>query len=465
MKTSLLLGLTLSFFITSAQVEQTDDVESSEIIIETNDTVEFSLDVDEVVEYIDDYGGIAEHDEKRSSFPKELLDHPFVRYQAEVNRPNSPDSYPWISADGLRVYFVDGSDVFMASRQNRQVDFSARTKINLPKVDDALAVWLTNNEKVMVVAKFSGEIYRYQRDEIGLPWDKPTEIVFANERRGFKSVASFTQDEKIMCVYTSGKLDFYELTAMGDYSHITTFKPFESTGVGQLTKDGKGVVLADGKDISDDEGASAIYHVSLNDVISGHSKPKLTKLFYLPILDVGQPSLSYDESELVMVGNNLNEWDGNELVVVSLNNIEFIETVESDLIEDEFLKEAMTALARSEEIHKANEVAKKSIINPANESSSPTDFSAKAFEIELTKLYPNPSSDKVTMEFSLPVDANIAEVIVSDSRGVQVYRKRISLDERSHEVNLKDLGCSSGTYFFWVATDTKNATPKPLIFD
>jgi len=161
----------------------------------------------------------------------------------------------------------------------------------------------------------------------------------------------------------------------------------------------------------------------------------------------------------------LNEWDGNELVVVSLNNIEFIETVESDLIEDEFLQEAMTALARSEEIHKANEVAKKSIINPANESSSPTDFSAKAFEIELTKLYPNPSSDKVTMEFSLPVDANIAEVIVSDSRGVQVYRKRISLDERSHEVNLKDLGCSSGTYFFWVATDTKNATPKPLIFD
>ena len=55
MKTSLLLGLTLSFFITSAQVEQTDDVESSEIIIETNDTVEFSLDVDEVVEYIDDF--------------------------------------------------------------------------------------------------------------------------------------------------------------------------------------------------------------------------------------------------------------------------------------------------------------------------------------------------------------------------------------------------------------------------
>jgi hypothetical protein len=74
-----------------------------------------------------------------------------VRSLIELNSPDTADAYPWISPDGLRLYFTKGDgindELLVSTRQDLSEAFSALLPLNIDFVATRnFSCWLSNDE-------------------------------------------------------------------------------------------------------------------------------------------------------------------------------------------------------------------------------------------------------------------------------------------------------------------------------
>ena len=124
-----------------------------------------------------------------------------------ANDPNLSDSYPWLSADGLRVYFTKqfGSDIkfYITERSSTSEPFGEAKELGLtlPKVSNNMSCQLSNDESELY-ALSGNNIYYSKLDKASGKFSVPVEI--ANSASGgYMSGITMTSDAKEMYVFNS----------------------------------------------------------------------------------------------------------------------------------------------------------------------------------------------------------------------------------------------------------------------
>jgi hypothetical protein len=123
-----------------------------------------------------------------------------------ANDPNISDSYPWLSADGNRLYFTKqhGSKItFFVTERTATEGFGKPTELgfNLPKTNNNMSCHLSSDEKELFV--LSGEVIYYSaRKSTADKFTLPVEIANTSNS-GYLSGITLTDDASEMFVYNS----------------------------------------------------------------------------------------------------------------------------------------------------------------------------------------------------------------------------------------------------------------------
>lgn len=126
------------------------------------------------------------------------------RMLKELNDSLESDAYPWISADGLRIYYNRNFKMLYAERKSWDEPFSKpvpvtfQGQVNL----EIVSAWFTDDELNMFIVA-NNVIYRASRKSINEPFSFPE--VFTNEFKDVYFIAglSFMPDKKTLFLYYS----------------------------------------------------------------------------------------------------------------------------------------------------------------------------------------------------------------------------------------------------------------------
>ncbi|MCB9245535.1 MAG: T9SS type A sorting domain-containing protein [Flavobacteriales bacterium] len=436
-------------------VEEVQSIEAeaeSDVIYEAIET-----EVEEIYsgqEYAEEFYDDEEMDpemERRAEFPAALMDHPYIRYQNSINELQVAEAYPWISADGLRLYFVKGNSVHYSSRGSRYEDFGPSSEVNLDANGSVTSSWLSNDElKMFTTSGMPRSIREYSRNSTD------DDFVFVKQRdlddriEGFVSSLSFTPDGRTALIYNNPSsekqsLVLLDVTPEGKLKFRTRFQMEEGRiGVGQLSKNGKHAYFS--LELANDH--KIIYKIAVHDL--DNPEPRLTKILELKGLRIGKPSLTYDETYMVFNASASDNWQQNEIMVVDLNNLNFIseDTSVFDLTTNMGLPNQL--LTESEPKTNVNLNSTQIDKPQPREELNP---SASDFELRVAKIFPNPTKSVVTLEYQIPINAEIAQLIVNDMNGREIFRKRIDPQSRSYSIDLREIGVSEGYYLFFLHTE------------
>lgn len=152
-----------------------------------------------------------------------------------ANDPNVSDSYPWLSADGNRLYFTKqhGSKItfYFSERNSSDETFGAAVElgVDFPKTNNNMSCHLSSDEKELYV--LSGEaIFYASRKTTKDKFTLPVEIANTSNS-GYLSGITLTDDASEMFVYNS--VGFRNTQVLRFTNKSNSSKPTLNTPVGE----------------------------------------------------------------------------------------------------------------------------------------------------------------------------------------------------------------------------------------
>ncbi|MBK8497641.1 MAG: T9SS type A sorting domain-containing protein [Flavobacteriales bacterium] len=229
----------------------------------------------------------------------------------ELNIPASADAYPWISADGLRLYFTqetaDDDRLMLATRTSTGDPFGSATQV-LPNEpieqvsgslsSDELTLWFTSGTNVRKAVRAS----------TASPFGSSVQIALVGITGAVKS-PTLTPDEQQMVLYNSGNV---MLQKTGSYEYMlvnAVLTGAANTGPMKMSNDGLSVWFS-----AEYNGVRIPHRMSraaLSDDFSG--------LEYFAGAEFAsgyswiQPHLTPDGNILVGTRSSSGTWQGNDL--------------------------------------------------------------------------------------------------------------------------------------------------------
>lgn len=238
-----------------------------------------------------------------------------TRAVTELNTVDA-DAYPYISPDGLSLYYTQnsgGNQLYVATRAVN--DFS--TPFSNPQVvgtgfSGITSSWFTNNQLELFYSS-SSVIYTATRTTIGGAFTTPQALTITGFS-GFIAGHSLTPNKQELFVFNAGTIDaVLHCTNTGGLNYVvddTLDMPNGFYGsTGQLSKDGLSYYVS-----VDSLGFTKLHKMtraafmdpfSNLTLLSGSINDNATKN--------SQPTVTGDESVIVFVKNNLNTWADNDL--------------------------------------------------------------------------------------------------------------------------------------------------------
>jgi Tol biopolymer transport system component len=240
---------------------------------------------------------------------------------AEINSEGA-DAYPWISPDGLTLYFSQGSSVsesnlYVARRATLNDMFADVSQVGQRIPEGSFSCWLSNDEKDIYYIN-SRKLYHSSRISRTAAFGEPKEVVLPGVS-GFISGPSLSPDGKQLFIYNHGSdakkiLHFINeedgnFVSAGELEFPLGYEP----NPGQLSKDGLKYYVTLGN--SDSEKLYMLSRKSLNESFDNAlSVPSVNNSG-----SVDQPSVSADGSVVVFV-KSTGTWTENELCVTTNDN-------------------------------------------------------------------------------------------------------------------------------------------------
>jgi len=218
-----------------------------------------------------------------------------IRPLDEINT-NEADAYPWISPNGLRLYFTQ--------------------RLPIVGIDDLTSCWLTNDELEMFFTIYiSGQttLLYTQRNHMDSLFSEPVLVELDGVNLGFFSAPSLTQDKSQLFLFSSydqtKKIQVFDRIAVNNYifSHSVDFGG--AHGPGQLTKNDLGYYMTWEYLASRDLYSS--YRNSTDTTFS--SFMALEGVVNTSSFREFQPTLSQDEEIMVFVRSEQPFWAENDL--------------------------------------------------------------------------------------------------------------------------------------------------------
>jgi hypothetical protein len=115
-----------------------------------------------------------EADSNLGESKSQKFDSPFTSL---VNKPNVADAYPFLSGDGLRLYFTSNREgghgrFFISERSSVMVPFGEAMVLSSKLTDGYYAGSLTRDELTLCMVK-EGKLYISKRTEVGAEFEEP----------------------------------------------------------------------------------------------------------------------------------------------------------------------------------------------------------------------------------------------------------------------------------------------------
>ena len=130
-----------------------------------------------------------------------------VRKLEEINTKGQSDMHPWISADGLRLYFTkqqgDQIHFYQASRTNPTEEFISLNKMDLevPHVSNNVSCLFTDRETTAYIVS-GNKIYRSDREDRNDSFGKPEKIAETNQSSYINGI-TMTADKRELYIFNS----------------------------------------------------------------------------------------------------------------------------------------------------------------------------------------------------------------------------------------------------------------------
>jgi hypothetical protein len=247
-------------------------------------------------------------------------DEQFISIEAkEINSPKC-DAYPWISVDGLRLYFTSNRDgghgnIYCTERRSTDESFSKPVKVFPQLSNKYYAAVLSPDELTMILTLEGYTLLIAERTTRKGKFSDPRPIT---DLKGLRLYApSISPDGKeLMALNMSGEIMHFEKAANGHFikKGKLNIPPGSSAAPGQFGKDG----LA--------------YYCSLKDTSHGSDKlhyftrPNSSSAFIYagPLPGLGkisnniQPSVNGDGTIIAYCKNEYQLWDENNIYVAKL---------------------------------------------------------------------------------------------------------------------------------------------------
>ncbi len=357
-----------------------------------------------------------------------------VRALDEINVNNQANNYPWISNDGLRLYYTQSGTnyrVYSASRKDIYSGFSDIKVLNINQsAKDIYSICLSSDELEAYFVMFDSSVNRYpklyyaKRSSISNDFSAPVNVYIADPNKTIQGIQSpslskdkskiyiFNSHSKnsIQSIYILSRIDSVHFSVSDSIpSPVFTSGIAYSARPGQLSRDDDKYVLGV-VDLS--EGGQQIYFYSRanSKVKFTGSLHKLTIQDPITYYDYFQPTLSAGNDVLVFVSNTSGIAQGNRLYI------------------------AINQTTGIKEINK---------------------------QIFLTAPSPNPVSDNFSIAYQLPLGIKDAVLEFYNYNGVKL--KEISIDKHSGNLQFSHNVFAPGFYLYSIHTNIGNSTVSKLI--
>ena len=241
-----------------------------------------------------------------------------VRALTEINNPNFADAYPWISSDGLRLYYTSDSAIGnrLAFTQRPDTNSFFITPTILPiSVPNVMSCWLTQDELGMYFSD-GFNIYYTQRDSISSPFNTPIHIHLSGINSGFISGESLNTAQNQLFVYSDSPPSILEFSRSSDTSFNFTGTLSAPSGysleVGQLSKDDLTIFFG----ASVNGGTILLYQMNratVTDSFDTSTFQQIQGINDSSIVFAGMPSMSNSLDWVAFVRALSLGWDSNNL--------------------------------------------------------------------------------------------------------------------------------------------------------
>lgn len=345
-----------------------------------------------------------------------------VRELTEINQYGVAEAYPWISEDGLRLYFTKDNYIFMAERASTIEEFSNPTQLAVNFIDhdnmggklstDELEIYFTKRNPSEIGVNIIGATRTSINEQFNTIFE--IEIIGINDiddKIYFLACPDFTPDKSQMFVYhtyQTTEILILDKTAENQYTVADTLEIPEGYIVspGSLSHSGLKYYLSLTNETTSEKLLYYFERENLDD--------DFTSLYFIENEEVysfdktpAQPHFSSDENFMVFAQNS-NSWTSNDLVIAQNNP------------------------------------------PPANITES----------IEISSLFPNPAKNHFTIKTSKQIPKNSILQIFS-SNGLLMQQVQIKTAGNEIELNTENL--ESGAYNYFIITNNRKINGKFII--
>jgi hypothetical protein len=352
-----------------------------------------------------------------------------VRPLSEINIDNVSEAYPWISPDGLRLYFTQnlegGKDqLYWVSRKDIRDKFGDKKKVAFEYAaedlsDSRFSAWLTNDElDIYYISREDGDLYHASRNNMNMSFGKERKVELNGNVSGFKSAPSLTADGNRLYMYNSDgtrKILIFKNDGNDVFSLVDEIVPNFEIGPSQLAKDEEKFLLGLGSNWTHD---CSLYFMGKEE-----GSPEFNKVTYIQshqndsmLLRIAQPTLTQNEKIMVFVGGASDTWEDNQLYIAT--SFSKLSSVVSDALD------------------------------------------SKNFTI--SEPTPNPAKDLTTVEFTLPQkESENSYIQLTNSLGQEL--KRFAVTSEQKNIQMSVAGLAEGIYIYKLITPIRASEGHRLV--
>jgi hypothetical protein len=244
-----------------------------------------------------------------------------VRNITEINTYMAADAYPWISPDGLRLYFVSGADsnrLMFTERTSNNNYFSPKTPVlGISPPSNGSSYWLSNNE--LDLYTLDGSILTYRsRPNVSAPFGASTIISLLGIALNFIHGQSLDSTQNELYLYQNQHgIQVFNRTSPTTFTYKYTL-PFDSVFIsdihpGQLSKDGLTYLFSSGFNI----GYDRLYKMTRTSLTDSFKISTLREVQGINDINSynSQPSMANDTNCIAFVRAQFDLWTYTDLFI------------------------------------------------------------------------------------------------------------------------------------------------------
>jgi hypothetical protein len=249
-----------------------------------------------------------------------------VRALTELNVTNQADAFPWISADGLRLYYTNanpGGSIKYTERNNLNSYFSPPVTLTIPNLIEKRSIWLSNDELDAYISTGS-DLYFTQRTLVTSPFSTPVPISLSGGPYGFVIGPSLNNAQNELFAYVNVFSSNTTVIRLFSRDSANSFIAVQDlslpagyiTGTGNLSKDDLTLYLSAYTSSNPNHLLYTMTRTHPADSFSVSTFQQVPNVSNSSVLNI-QPSVSANEDVLVFVRNITGQWLDNELYMAS----------------------------------------------------------------------------------------------------------------------------------------------------